>query len=1805
MQGVGREAGNREDMRREKKRTIITRCLGGVLAAVLIFGQLAATAEAAQVNEKGRTATVISHEEEAKATVEETMIGSDAWETPLIPNAAAEIPGVSEHKISLNETTGDGTWKFLFDIPDYTEPNGVPAPFEKEQEFNFDAWSDRNWENIKVPGEALMQGFDILTNNEYYYQREITIPEDFAENRIMVRFDGVYSNARVWIDGEYIRTHTGGFTTWDCDITEYASPGQTVTMTVGVADIYSDTKGIWNPKGEMLNNPSNATEYAHHNIGGILRDVSLIALPSDYIARTYVKTEFDENFVNADLEVTAQLGMVSRKAQLLVELLDGGNVVKAGEMEFEQAEGGMSKALKLTLPVEQPKQWDAEHPNLYTLRTTLYINDKRVQVNEEKIGFREIHYGGREGTDGNKVYVNGNEVKLRGTCRHDVSDDLGRSMTRDEMYAEAAAYKNANINFIRTSHYPASEALLDACDEMGIYVEQETAVCFQGYGTFGSNVYSKYEDYLPQFTEMIERDQNRASILIWSLGNESNYSNVANQSGGNAFQTEKEYLSDVDTTRPCIFSWPDTGEPWDLADIYSKHYADIQGNVGSGSKPILHDEYAHISCYNIDELQRDVNVRNFWGESVLKAWENIFTSDGALGGALWGGIDDVFYIPEGTTERWQSHSDGPAAGYGEWGSVLDAYLREKPEAYLTKKAYSPVRVDEVSCSVTDGTLNIPVKNWFDHTDMNELELEYTVDGETQRIQIAESILPHGEGVVTAPGISSNARVVNLKFYTADGIMVDEYNVELAKVKYSFTPASAHAPELQVTEKDITVKGEGFSLIFGKSVGMITEGTLDETQGKILTGGPFLHVTGAELGAWIPDGKHGISAETVGSHVEVTMKGRYENGPDVVFNMQISGNGIINTTYTLTSVPPVGWGLQEVGISYGISSDMNSVSWFRDGLYSAYPEDHIGRNQGVALKERQSEGIQDQYGAEPSWPWKDDMSNYFVYAENDPNSSLATNDFRTMRENVYHYNVNYGVGENVPHISVESVDRSAAARVNLAYERNYIDDRDSSILYSAGWDTYESSFDYGGTETYSTDVGESCEFTFEGTGVRYIGSRQKNTGKVEIYIDGEFKTEVDTYSDLGNELKQSVIYSINGLENGSHTIRLVTSGGNADCIVVDAFEVLNQEDSRSAVNAELIINNQWYYPNLAWGNYTGHAGSLYSGSTGKAIVRLSAEENFSTDVVPVIANVAAEETGDHMLEVTYDLRNAGEGSTVKFQWYRTAVGDPDSKTRRIEGANTSILNIGGMEADRIYCEVSLETDGKETEPVKSNAVEIGTDCYQYHDVLEDSEEFLFRGTKGLDYQTDRNERWTENAYKKTVTYLNDTENPAETSFTFNGSKIRWIGAKEVNQGIAEVDIDGETIGEIDLYGENIESGYQVNEILFEQSFEAAGEHTITIRRTGRKNPDAAGAAVNIDAFIVIDNGVQDPDIPSVDKTALRLAVAMAEKLEAQQSAQQSFTEDSWAATQEALDSARAIMENQDASLEDTEHAFLNLITACNLLENGVQKMGLKAAIEGTEAILADEKGLTGYTEESVEAVRTKLAEARRIYAESGANQEAVNASSRKLMDAVTALLVTEADTRLEILIQKAVELQKNRGQYTDSSMRNLDTAMEAAKAAAGNSQADEGEISEAYNSLAEAITTLVRRGNKEELKNAIAKAHEILNSMDRYLEQSIAGLQEVRNEAQAVYESGDADADTVAGVLKKIINEILKARLMGDVNHDGTVDTEDSAEILRDAAELVTLSQEQRMAADVSRNGSADTEDAAEILRFAAEVMTGF
>jgi len=172
-------------------------------------------------------------------------VPDDVAAKALVP-VPSTVAGVEQPVMSLG-----GEWRVNMD---------PPAEFWKSA-------LDASWTKMKVPNEFATQGFSIAPNREYPCRRTIKIPADFANQRIFLRFDGVYSYARVWVNGVYLRDHFGGFTAWDCEITEHVKPGENAELVVGVTDRSDDI--------------SQETYYAKHLIGGILRDVRLLAVPRD------------------------------------------------------------------------------------------------------------------------------------------------------------------------------------------------------------------------------------------------------------------------------------------------------------------------------------------------------------------------------------------------------------------------------------------------------------------------------------------------------------------------------------------------------------------------------------------------------------------------------------------------------------------------------------------------------------------------------------------------------------------------------------------------------------------------------------------------------------------------------------------------------------------------------------------------------------------------------------------------------------------------------------------------------------------------------------------------------------------------------------------------------------------------------------------------------------------------------------------------------------------------------------------------------------------------------------------------------------------------------------------------------------------------------------------------------------------------------------------------------------------------------------------------------------------------------------
>ncbi|MGN0534749.1 MAG: glycoside hydrolase family 2 protein, partial [Eubacterium sp.] len=606
--------------------------------------------------------------------------------------------------------------------------------------------------------------------------------------------------------------------------------------------------------------------------------------------------------------------------------------------------------------------WDAEHPNLYTLKTVLFDeNNNALQENSIKFGFREITYGGKNGTDKNKLYVNGKEIKLRGVCRHDVSRLYGRSVTKEDIYNEIKTYKEHNINHIRTSHYPASDYMLEVCDALGMYVEQENAACFKGSNGF--DIYNPPADFLNSFKEMIEFSRNHPSVIIWSIANESGFEKST------GFRDCYDYIKKTDITRPVIFSYPWTVKSKPLPyDIFSKHYEKVTSNLGKKDMPILHDEFAHIPCYNIDDLAYDNSCRVFWGESIKRGWDNIFNTSGALGCDIWAAIDDVFYLPEKNMEKHQNHLKGECAGYGEWGCIFDAFKRLKPEAYLTKKAFSPIKIN--GTSIYGDEIRFTVQNRFDHTNLNEVLV--TVKDKNSNVlyqeKIKERIAPHCVGVVSVLPINctDNMRVE----FVFDNVIVE--SVVLNKT-YDALKIEPSAIKLDCAQNRITVSFDDEPVATIKTMHLYKGLNKFDVQRSELT-----KINDNTYCADFGFGRAFL--------LEINNNGS-------ILNFKISPKNHLSSLYLIG----------ELGVDIEPAADFKSVSWIKNSLYNDYPENHIARDFGTAYKIGSIHHYDDT--DLKNITWEQDMSVFAYYEKASRYNRLAGNDFRTKRLRISSYLVN--------------------------------------------------------------------------------------------------------------------------------------------------------------------------------------------------------------------------------------------------------------------------------------------------------------------------------------------------------------------------------------------------------------------------------------------------------------------------------------------------------------------------------------------------------------------------------------------------------------------------------------------------------------------------------------------------------------------------------------------------------------------------------------------------------------------------------
>ena len=881
------------------------------------------------------------------------LLAGSAMEA-IVPRLSPLPDAIEGQKISLN-----GEWYF------HSSPgNG----------FNGDG-NVNHWKTIQVPGEWVMQGFEVEKGEAAGYVREFTLPASWKGQRVKLRCNAVYSDCKVFVNGKKAGSHLGGFTAFELDVTHLVTYGGTNRIALSVVS------------ESIADATSNASFYAVHPLGGITRDIYLFALPEVNLSMFHVATSFDSTYTDAILKTEVTVANESSKQTdgltVCFTLKDAdGKTVSLSPASYPLAgmEQGKTETLHISLPVSNPVKWDSEHPYLYTLTCQLKNKQEVVAASTRRVGFRQIE------VRGNQIFVNNRPIKLRGVCRHEVMPLRGRSLCGDMWRKDVELFRRGNVNYIRTSHYPPDEALLEACDELGMFVEVEAPFCWAHQAEVPDD---KHDEVLVnQHVEMVNLNRSHPSVLMWSMGNESLKFNEY-------FKQASEVVKQLDPTRPRIFSqWgPDADEG--TLEITNHHYPGPEGpdKYRYYKRPVTFDEFCHLNAYNRLELAADPGLRNMWGTLLDAMWNDMYHSRGVLGGAIWVGIDDTFFL---LGEK--------AVGYGTWGTI-DGWRREKPEYWGMKKAYSPVKIVLKENMDAEGKVRLQVENRHLFSNLAECRITWQAGG--QQGTVVGNIAPRSEGEleIVLPEALRHTDVLDLTVTGVRGFEIDRYRFRLLPESHTAQPLkkgvsgkfvcqeSADFIRIHAGKSQFEIdKRNGLLAALCQGVPVLNQspslmvlplngkGEGIQMVGKDQTFAPFNPV----CHNWVAQSVEYVPAK---DGAEVTVRGSYKEA-EGKFCYRFYPDGTVTVAYDFTLLQDVS--PRQTGLVFSVSSAYDHLSWKRKGYWNVYPEDHIGALEGMAKAFDHTLPISGLAGPskEPAVAWSFDQT------------ANGSNIFRSTKENIY-------------------------------------------------------------------------------------------------------------------------------------------------------------------------------------------------------------------------------------------------------------------------------------------------------------------------------------------------------------------------------------------------------------------------------------------------------------------------------------------------------------------------------------------------------------------------------------------------------------------------------------------------------------------------------------------------------------------------------------------------------------------------------------------------------------------------------------
>ena len=574
----------------------------------------------------------------------------------------------------------DGQWKFHWS----RNPEERPVDFYRED------YDVSGWDKITVPGNWQMQGFGtpIYTNISYPFQRNrpsvtseppqdwtayenrnpvgsyvtfIDVTKEMLSQNLILHFGGVHSAFYVWVNGQKVGYSQNSMSPAEFDVTKYMREGSNKLA----VEVYRWSDGSYLEDQDMW------------RLSGIFREVQLWVRPLVHIADYHVTAVPNADFSQAT--VTADISVCNTGKQRVEDIkavfkIDG----RMKEGFLKSLAVGDTTHVKITCLIDKPRLWSAEKPNLYPCSIEL----KTTHV-EEVFEHFDYHFGVKRVECVGEVFkINGQNVKLRGVNRHDHHPLTGRYVDDATYELDLRLMKQANINFLRTSHYPDREYLYELCDRWGIYVMDEANQESHGYG------YANHEmgedrlwerAHVDRAESLVKRDFNHPCVILWSLGNEGGV--------GPNIQAMYDAVCRLDSTRlpfydchPRYSALHDFGYP--TPDVLK---AEAEKET---EKPLIAREYAHAMGNSMGNLQ--------------EYWDVIYADSSIAGAAVWDWVDQGIAKKENGVTYWayggdfgDKPNDGPFCINGLIGPDRNPH----PHYYEVQYVYQPIAFKQEGDSI--------------------------------------------------------------------------------------------------------------------------------------------------------------------------------------------------------------------------------------------------------------------------------------------------------------------------------------------------------------------------------------------------------------------------------------------------------------------------------------------------------------------------------------------------------------------------------------------------------------------------------------------------------------------------------------------------------------------------------------------------------------------------------------------------------------------------------------------------------------------------------------------------------------------------------------------------------------------------------------------------------------------------------------------------------------------------------------------------------------------------------------------------